>query len=281
MTEGPLLICTDLDRTLIPNGVQPECPGSMELFTKLVNMPNVKLAFVTGRHRKLVEHAIGEYGLPQPDYVVADVGTTIYQVYSGDWSVWEQWERQIGPAWAGMSGEEIHELLKGISDLTLQETSKQNKFKLSYYVPVMSDKQKLEQIITARLNAKGIKATLVWSIDSVLAIGLLDILPAAATKQHAIEFLMSELSFDVHNTIFSGDSGNDVSVLASSIKSILVANATDEVRQEVIRVAEKRGNADAVYLAKGGFNGMNGYYSAGIIEGVVHYLPQFDSLLRN
>jgi hydroxymethylpyrimidine pyrophosphatase-like HAD family hydrolase len=180
-----------------------------------------------------------------------------------------------------MTGDEIHAILNGLNELRLQEQQKQNRFKLSYYVPIMCNKEKLEQEITSRLKAEGVNATLVWSIDSVLSIGLLDILPAAATKQHAIEFLMQELAFGKHNTIFSGDSGNDVSVMASAIKSILVANATDEVRHDVVREAKASGNADAIYLAKGGFNGMNGYYSAGILEGVVHYLPQYDSLLRS
>jgi HAD superfamily hydrolase (TIGR01484 family) len=253
----------------------------MEMFRKFVGMSNVRLAFVTGRHRELIEHAMDEYGLPQPDYVVADVGTTIYKVHSGNWTVWEEWEWQIAPAWAGKSGEDIHGLLKDISELRLQEEQKQNKLKLSYYVPIMFEKDELEREIASRLRSESIQATLVWSIDSVLSIGLLDILPAAATKQHAIDFLMSELAYGKHNTIFSGDSGNDISVLASAIKSILVANASDEVRHEVIREAEACGNADAIYLAKGGFNGMNGYYSAGILEGVVHYLPQYAPLLRS
>jgi HAD superfamily hydrolase (TIGR01484 family) len=253
----------------------------MDMFKQLVSMPNVHLAFVTGRHRELVEHAIEEYGLPHPDYVVADVGTTVYKIHSGDWTEMEQWGRQISPAWVGMSRDEIHDLLKDISGLRLQEQKKQNRFKLSYYVSIECNKDELECEIISLLSSKSIKATLVWSIDSVLSIGLLDILPAAATKQHAIEFLMGELGFGINNTVFSGDSGNDISVLASAIKSILVANASEEVRQEVIREAEAGGNADAVYLAKGGFDGMNGNYSAGSLEGVVHYLPQYESLLRS
>lgn len=281
MRDDSLLICTDLDRTLIPNGVQPESPGAMELFKSLIDRPNISLAFITGRHRELIEAAIEEYQLPQPDYVVADVGTTIYQVNSDNWNIWEKWGQDIGSAWAGMSGDDIHELIRDISELELQEQQKQNRFKLSYYVSLGCEQGELEQEISTRLQAKGVRPALVWSIDSAAAVGLLDILPAAATKQHAVEFLMRELAFDLQNTIFAGDSGNDVSVLVSPIRSVLVANATDEVRQEVIREAETSGRTDAVYLAKGKSNGMNGNYSAGILEGVVHYHPQYESLLRS
>ncbi len=280
MTLSPLLICTDLDRTLIPNGGQPESPGAMDLFRELVSRPHVSLAFVTGRHRALVEDAIEEYGLPQPDYVIADVGTTIYEINAGEWSIWERWQQEIGAAWAEMSGDEIHALLQDIVELRPQERQKQNRFKLSYYVPMKCRQGELEREIVARLKGSGVRADLVWSIDNQEGVGLLDILPESATKEHAIGFIMDELGFDLGNTIFAGDSGNDISVLASPIRSVLVANATDEVRRAALQEAEASLNPDAIYLAKGGFNGMNGNYCAGILEGVAHYLPQYASLIR-
>ena len=75
-----ILICTDLDRTLLPNGRQPESPGARDHFARLVAHPEVTLAYVSGRHRELVEDAIRDYRLPLPDWVIGDVGTTIYQV---------------------------------------------------------------------------------------------------------------------------------------------------------------------------------------------------------
>lgn len=72
------LICTDLDRTLLPNGPQPESATARERFTALVAHPAVTLAYVSGRHRRLVEEAIEHYRLPIPDFVIGDVGTTLY-----------------------------------------------------------------------------------------------------------------------------------------------------------------------------------------------------------
>jgi hydroxymethylpyrimidine pyrophosphatase-like HAD family hydrolase len=65
-----LLVCTDLDRTLLPNGPQAESPGARERFARLVAQPWVTLAYVSGRHRALVEQAICDYHLPLPDFVV-------------------------------------------------------------------------------------------------------------------------------------------------------------------------------------------------------------------
>ncbi|NNJ94540.1 MAG: haloacid dehalogenase, partial [Halobacteria archaeon] len=78
--SGPLLICTDLDRTLIPNGPQSESPAARERFSELAARPEVTLAYVSGRHRALIERAIVNYRLPLPDFVIGDVGTTIYRV---------------------------------------------------------------------------------------------------------------------------------------------------------------------------------------------------------
>jgi hydroxymethylpyrimidine pyrophosphatase-like HAD family hydrolase len=72
-----ILLATDLDRTLLPNGEATESPGARAAFARVAARPEVALAYVTGRHRALVEDAIAEYVLPRPDYVIGDVGTTI------------------------------------------------------------------------------------------------------------------------------------------------------------------------------------------------------------
>ena len=117
-------------------------------------------------------------------------------------------------------------------------------------------------------------ANLIWSIDELANTGLLDVLPASASKRHAIEYLMEQLDFSLANTVFAGDSGNDMAVLTSPIQSVLVANASDEVRNEARQQALNLGQNEALYFAAGNFLGMNGNYSAGILEGVAHYLPE-------
>ncbi|MDD5412287.1 MAG: HAD family hydrolase, partial [Methylobacter sp.] len=90
-----ILICTDLDRTLLPNGRQPESPDARATFSRLVSRPEVTLAYVSGRHRELVENAIHDYRLPLPDWVIGDVGTTIFQVGDQEWRHWPEWEQTI------------------------------------------------------------------------------------------------------------------------------------------------------------------------------------------
>ena len=274
-----LLLCTDLDRTLLPNGPQAESTGARDKFSQLALQPGVTLVYVTGRDRKLVEDAIDEYRLPQPDYVIADVGSTIYQIQQHDWRHFDKWQQEISPDWAGRSHDDLHSLFSSSLLLKLQEDTKQNTYKLSYYVPLEADHETLMSEMHSKLVNMEIRASLIWSIDELAGTGLLDVLPASANKRHAIEFLMKQLGFDLSNTVFAGDSGNDLAVLTSPIRSVLVANASADVRDEAKQMALNLGEMDALYFAHGDFLGMNGNYSAGILEGVAHYMPETTDLI--
>jgi len=274
-----LLLCTDLDRTLLPNGPQTESSGARDKFKQLATQPGVTLVYVTGRDRRLVENAIDEYQLPDPDYVIADVGSTIYEIQQGDWRYWDRWEQEISPDWQGKSHDDMHALFSDISALKLQEASKQKSYKLSYYIALDVDHKALLSSMHAILVKQQVRASLIWSIDELAGTGLLDVLPASASKQHAIEFLMQRLGFDVSNTIFAGDSGNDMAVLTSPIRSVLVANASTEIRHEAKQMALNMGQIEALYFAHGSFLGMNGNYSAGILEGVAHFMPDTKEII--
>ena len=269
-----ILICTDLDRTLLPNGRQPESSEARACFTRLVSRPEVTLAYVSGRHRELVEDAIREYELPLPDWVIGDVGTTIYQVRSGDWLHWHEWEQRIAGDWRGLNAIDLRPLFTDLPSLRLQEESKQNRYKLSYYLPIKSDIDALQREMSRRLNALKVAASLIYSVDEAASTGLLDVLPACATKLHAVQFLMQHRGFNYSNTVFAGDSGNDLPILASAIQSVLVANADREIIEQAIIEARQQETMAAFYLAQGSFLGMNGNYSAGILEGVAHYHPE-------
>ena len=271
------LLCTDLDRTLIPNGKQPESPGARDRFRQLVSREEISLVYVTGRHRALIEQAIREYDLPLPDFAISDVGSTIYRVDSSGWEQWDEWDVHIAPDWRGKSHDELYQLLSVYAALRLQEQEKQNRHKLSFYVPLDSDVQTLMAEAGERLKQAEIKANLIWSIDEQADVGLLDVLPASANKLHAIEFLMQRLGYTRENTVFSGDSGNDLDVVRSHIHSVLVANSDTGVKQQAISDSD----ADTLYIARGGYLGMNGNYSAGILEGMAHFSQEIDAWLRH
>ncbi len=269
-----ILLCTDLDRTLLPNGAQQESLNARQRFAVLAARPEVTLAYVTGRHLALVQQAIDDYSLPTPDYIVADVGTTIYEISGSDWQLWNEWNEEVAPDWAGLKHEQILELLTGFSSLTLQEPSKQAIHKLSYYVPLDINHTELINEMQKLLQQRDVSASLVWSVDEPAAVGLLDVLPERATKLHAVQFLMQQKDFSLADTLFAGDSGNDLPVLISPLHSVLVANAADEIRKQAEQEAKEAKTLETLYIAAGDFHGMNGNYSAGILEGLAHFIPE-------
>jgi hypothetical protein len=111
---------------------------------------------------------------------------------------------------------------------------------------------------------------MVYSHDSQTGTGLLDFLPAAATKQTALEFIAAEMGADKQDVVFCGDSGNDIFPLTAGFSGVLVRNADDQLVSGV-REAMAANPTIRVYFAKGGFKGLNGYYTSGVIEGAYHY----------
>ncbi len=274
-----ILLCSDLDRTILPNGHQEESPQARPLLRELAAHPQVHLAYVSGRSRDLLQEAIREYAIPVPDYAIGDVGTTIYEIKDNSWRLWKAWHTEIGSDWQGVTWEKLAPLFADIAELTLQEKEKQNAFKLSYYAPTGVDRAALLAEVKKRLAARNIRANLIFSIDEVKDRAFLDILPAAANKLHAITFLMKRKGFRKQHTVFAGDSGNDLPVLTSGLQAVLVKNATDEVRAEALQLAEQQGALASLYCAQGGFLAMNGNYAAGVLEGLAHFIPQTENWL--
>lgn len=272
-----ILLCSDLDRTILPNGNQEESPQARPLLRALSDKLEVTLAYVSGRHKELLLEAIQEYNIPIPNYAIGDVGTTIYEVNGEQWNLWEAWHQQIAPDWQGKTADSLAGLFDDIEELQLQEPEKQNLYKLSYYTPEKINKNSLFHDMQNRLNEKDLQASLIWSIDEMAHVGLLDVLPQSANKLHAIRFLMKEKGFDEQHTVFAGDSGNDLDVMTSGLQSVLVANASDHVRNEVVH----KSTPDKLYCARGDFLGMNGNYSAGVLEGFAHFIPQAKNWLSS
>lgn len=269
-----ILLCADLDRTLLPNGAQPESPSARALLRKVAGRPELVLAYVSGRHRGMLQEAIERYRLPRPDYAIGDVGTSMYVIEGDEWHHLDSWASAIAPDWAGRSHDWITAMFTDIDALTPQEPERQNTFKVSYFTPLEADQGALLEIMAQRLRAAGVRASLIWSVDEAKGVGLLDILPEQATKLHAVRFLMEQTGFDEGHTVFGGDSGNDLPVLLSGIQCVLVRNAAADIRAQAVAGLRRRGLESRLYLAKGGFMGMNGNYAAGVLEGLAHFFPE-------
>lgn len=266
----PILLGTDLDRTLIPNGSAQESPRARERFAAVVQRGSIVLAYVTGRHRALVEEAIDRYDLPTPRIVIGDVGSSIAEVSGQEWSPWPDWQEELGADWTDPIRAGLRAVFERDPDLRLQDESRQTRFKVSAFAPA-SEGPWLDRL---RAQVDPTRTRLVFSYDEVENVGLVDALPARAGKLGALEFVRRGLGIARERTLFAGDSGNDLEVLVSPIPAVLVANASPELKRQAQDEARARGNGDALCVARGGLLGMNGNYAAGILEGLVHHLPE-------
>ncbi|MDX1694683.1 MAG: HAD-IIB family hydrolase [Ketobacteraceae bacterium] len=260
-----LLLCTDLDRTLLPNGPQTEPAGARQLFTRLVSQDGIQLAYVSGRSRALVLDAIAEYQLPVPDFAICDVGTNIYRIEGDKWSCQNQWHELMAKDWRGMNSWQLREALPDYAGLTLQPEHKQDQFKLSFELTPSAEMNERALALKNALSKLDLDCNVVASVDETHDMALVDVLPQSANKRLAIEYLIKQLGILRNHVVFSGDSGNDLDVLLSPIPSVLVGNATEEVRSVAIAAIDK-GQGESVYFA-------NEYYAAGIVEGFLHYFP--------
>ena len=157
--------------------------------------------------------------------------------------------------------------------LHLQEAGKQNTHKLSYYADRDVNLEALRLSAQAALRSLNVNASLIWSVDEPVRTGLLDVLPKRATKLHAIDFLRQNLGYELSEIVFAGDSGNDLPVLASPIRSVLVANACASVKAQAQQACQENDCEQALYIAQNDEGRATGNYAAGVLQGVAYFEP--------
>ncbi|MEJ2310004.1 MAG: HAD-IIB family hydrolase [Gammaproteobacteria bacterium] len=262
------ILATDLDRTLLPNGNWPADPGAIDLFNELTEQHGVLVVYVTGRNLDLTEHAIREYGVRHPHVLIGDVGTSIRKYDGKAWEALKGWDRHVRHSSPRWDAEAVREAAAGIEGLVEQEREHCGPFKQSYYV----DHEKRDDIlrlVDARIR-DNFDEVIIYSFDSQSGKGLLDFLPHSATKQTALEYIAGDFNVDREDVVFCGDSGNDIFPLTAGFSGVLVRNADEQLVASVRKAVEERPDL-RVYHAQGGFRGLSGYYTSGVIEGACHY----------
>ncbi|MEX0931741.1 MAG: HAD-IIB family hydrolase [Candidatus Paceibacterota bacterium] len=265
-----IILATDLDRTLLPNGTESYDGTLPELF-RLVRKYEMMLIYVSGRNLSMLKDAQKEFGIELPDYFIGEVGTMVYKRFEGELTVHPEWEsylRQSAPEWDKEKIEQL--LLKEIPSLVLQEDEKQNKFKLSFYIhDTLHAEEYVEKVHSCVSKFEGVEV--VYSTDPLMKdIGLLDILPKSATKLSALEFVREFVGAEKQDIIYAGDSGNDILPLTGGYRGILVRNASRDTLTTVNK-HHADNKTDALIYQAVGDEVHNGNYSSGIIEGLVHF----------
>jgi sucrose-6F-phosphate phosphohydrolase len=262
------ILATDLDRTLLPNGNWEADGQAIELFNELTVSQNVLVVYVTGRNLALTENAIREYGVRYPDVLCGDVCTSIRRYENGEWKFDDGWVSHVKRSSPSWDADAIRGAVSGVEGMREQEAEHLNQFKQSYYVEHDRNAEilaKVDALVKGRFDEE-----IIYSFDSQNGKGLLDFLPASATKQTALEYVAEKFGSEKQDVVFCGDSGNDIFPLTAGFSGVLVRNADDQLVKNV-RLAMDDNPRLRVYFAHGDFNGLNGYYTSGVIEGAYHY----------
>lgn len=241
-------LATDLDGTFL--GGSEEERAALYNWIE-ANRDSVGLIFVTGRDPEFIMQMCRERGLPWPEYVVGDVGTTIARVREdGHVEPIPELEEDIAQRWFD-KGDHVRAALADVSGLTLQPT--EFRYRVSYdLTPTTYD-------ASAEVLVEGLG--LDWLISDNR---YFDVLPKGVSKGPSIKRLIDHLGIPEARVLCAGDTLNDYSMLASGLPSVAVGNSETALKSRL------EGHA-TVYHAK--HNG-----AAGILEAIaaldLHDIPK-------
>jgi sucrose-6F-phosphate phosphohydrolase len=257
------LLASDLDGTLIPLSDEPYLHESVKTFSDyFIKQKSLLLAYVTGRHFELACAGIRDFELPHPDYLVCDVGTSIYRKKnSNEWISDSEYMSHLSSRWELDHADQLVSILQHIQGISLQESFRQSSLKLSYYTPADSAEDILKEIKHS-LHSQNISARIIYSRDEIKGLGLIDILPPDTAKHSALDYLSDTLGFNKENILYAGDSGNDLAVIHAGYPSILVGNTPDDVKMKAKEYALN--SPEFLYCARE-------HSAAGVIEGCKYF----------
>lgn len=264
MTDAGWLLASDLDGTLIPLDWHADRQDELDAFVCAVAAaPGLTLAYVTGRHLDLARQGMAHFGLPEPEFLVCDVGTTVYVRGDGDYTEDDAYASRMRQA-MGDGGADLRQALTGVPEIAVQEEEKQSRYKLSYYVAADSDHRAVVRVVEERLAEAGATVRIVASVDPVDGRGLLDILPGGISKGYAVAYLQRRLGLERGHVLYAGDSGNDLDALLAGFNAVLVGNAAPAVKDDLRAAAARDGVEEYLYFATKD-------YAAGVLEGAGYF----------
>lgn len=206
----------------------------------------------TGRRYPHVRSGLASEGLPEPDAIVCQVGTEIYEApFTEDATPLASWHDHQRRQY---SADEALAFFDGIPGLRVQPALYNTDLKMSAYLDDCPDPDAAAAEVQRRALAKGDRYQVVYSSGRDL-----DVLPAAAGKGNAIRFLAEHKGFDPDKVIVAGDTGNDIGMFERFERGIVVANA----QPELIDYARSRTDS-SFFIATRPF-------AAGVAEGLSHY----------
>jgi sucrose-phosphate synthase len=242
-SQAHKLFVTDVDNTLIGDA------DALKALFEYTEAAGDKLLFAvaTGRRLGSALAELEKWNIPEPDFLIASVGT---EIYSGSKRVLDtSWRKHINYRWEpDKIRKEIARAFRGIE---LQPDIDQREFKISY---IMTDPKiaPSKAKIMRHLRQKRLLANVVFSLGQFI-----DIIPIRASKGLAVRQLAFRWGLPMENIVVAGDSGNDEDMLKGDTYGIVVKNYSPEIEK-------LRDVSTKIYFAEQ-------ERAKGILEGLQHF----------
>ncbi|NQE34050.1 sucrose-phosphate phosphatase [Microcoleus asticus] len=207
------LLVTDLDHTLVGDDEATQVLNQ-RLHSK---RSQICLVYSTGRSHASTCELIAQKQLLEPDYLIAGVGSEIYQNGALDLD----WAEYLSQDWDKMA---IASLAKQFSQLKSQSLKEQNPWKISYCLEPTAENSSTLQELQQKLTQSRLAAQIIFSSNRDV-----DILPHTSNKGNALTYLQKRLQIPSEATLVCGDSGNDISMFEQDVRGVIVANALSEL----------------------------------------------------
>lgn len=247
LSDRTCILATDLDGTFL-GGSKADRRRLYEWIED--NRSGVGLIFVSGRDPEFI-HELCNSGVPWPDYVIGDVGTTIAQV-TEDRRIEpiKALEEDISRRWND-SGNTVRSLLNNHPGLRLQPTA------FRYRVSYDYDPDSFDASATDKIRALG--------LDVLISDNrFFDVLPGGVSKGPSLLRLLEHLDIPQTRVLAAGDTLNDHSMLIAGTPAVAVGGSEQPLLDQLPHV-------DRIHRARA-------IGAAGILEAISHFdlhpLPQ-------
>ena len=259
------VLATDMDGTFIPLDGNEENHHDLKRLCAQIEKSRLELLYVTGRHYGLVMQAVHEHDLPNPRWLICDVGTSIYSRSSDEGHILlDEYHAHLGDVVRSFDVSILAERFSGTSDLRIQEEEKQGRFKLSYYCAARRLGELADHLSRA-LTEMNAPYRIISSVDPFTGECLIDFLPQGVSKDYALRWWVDRCGRHDGSVVFAGDSGNDLAALTAGYRGIVVANADEGVVKDAVAAHQAKGWTGRLFVA-------TKPATSGVLQGLKHFL---------
>lgn len=170
--------------------------------------PDQRLVFVTGRGAESVMPLLADPLIPDPEFIIADVGATVMHGDAHTPVTPLHWE--LSAQWPGT--EPVLEALGDFPGLVRQSVPQERRCSFLIEHPELLDQ------IRARLAG--------LEVDILLSAGYyLDVLPRGVSKGSTLRQLVQQMGVDSDDVLVAGDTLNDLSLYEAGFHGVVVGEA--------------------------------------------------------